>query len=252
MRASAERLKQWRKLKMGKYRKREGLFLAEGIRTISQILENGIVEIAALIYCESMSECTLLKSGLPAYAVAPDEFKSLCDTETPQGILALCKIPAESEPEVLAGMKGLILALDTIQDPGNLGTIIRTAAWFGAGGILFGKGCADPFHPKVVRSTAGATGVLPYRQGDLDELLSFFEQRGRTVFLLDAGNQSHTIGHAKIAEHSVLVIGNEANGIHPSLYHTERTALHIPGSGNFAESLNASIAAAIGLYIFTK
>lgn len=237
---------------MGKYRKRQGLFLAEGVRTVEQMLKNDCIKTIALIHSESIRGNDLLEYGLPVYEVSNDELKSLSDTETPQGVIAVCETPAEIALDDLSASGKILLALDRIQDPGNLGTIIRTATWFGAGGILFGKGCADPFHPKVVRSTAGATGALPYRQGGLDELLSFFEQRGRAVFLLDAGIQSQSISEVNVSKDAILVIGNEANGIDPSLFYSERTALHIPGSGDFAESLNASIAAAIGLYEITK
>lgn len=253
MKASSEQLKQWRKLKMGKYRKREGLFLAEGIRTVEQILKNGCIKTNALIYSESISGSDLPECGLPLYEVSNDEMKSLSDTETPQGVIAICETPAESDLNNLSASGKILLALDRIQDPGNLGTIIRTATWFGIGGVLFGSGCVDPFHPKVVRSTAGATGALPFIHGDLSELLQQFEELGHPVFLLDAGERSLRLDEETTAiENAILLIGNEANGIHTSLYSDRRKLIHIPGSGELAESLNASVAAAIVLYYFTK
>ncbi|TVQ67819.1 MAG: RNA methyltransferase [Balneolaceae bacterium] len=251
MKPTAQQLKEWRKLRMGKYRKRNRLFIAEGVRTVEQILMNGAVRPAAVLRREGHPDPLSFESDIPLFEVSAEEFNSLCDTETPQGVLAVCEVPEPAGTDILIRTQGIILALDAVQDPGNLGTIIRTATWFGAGAILFGRGCADPFHPKVVRSTAGATGALPYLHGDLTELLPLFEESGRNVILLDAGENSLNLKEAVPVQNPVLVIGNEANGIDPKLFSGERTAVHIPGAGSMAESLNASVASAIALFYFT-
>ncbi len=248
--ASNSQLKLWRKLQQTKYRKKEGLFLAEGERCVDQIVENGFIEIGSII---------LEKGYMPgfeyeanAYEVESSDFKSLSDTDSPQGILAVCKIPEETSLEQLKDGSGVILALDGVQDPGNVGTIVRTAAWFGAVGLLIGHGTADLFHPKVVRSTAGATGSLPYLKGDLSESLEQFETSGWTVYLMDGGESSIDIQKVNPAERSIIVVGNEGNGISPGLFADHRTAVSIPGDQTAVESLNAGIATGIGLYEFSK
>jgi TrmH family RNA methyltransferase len=159
-------------------------------------------------------------------------------------------MPEEIEQEQLAARKGLIIATDAIQDPGNLGTIIRTASWFGVQGLLLGKGTVDHFHPKVVRSTAGATGSIPFIDRDLKELLPLFEGRGWRVVLLDTGAGSSPLRELKTRGKTIIVVGNEANGIDPLLYVNgrKRTRISSPRKTESVESLNAAIATSIALY----
>lgn len=237
---------------MGKYRKKTGLFLGEGVRCVEQILENGKVEVIELIIQKGWNPNQLtIKNDLPVYELEVSDFESVSDTDNPQGIIAVCKIPRESDLKILAQNQGIILATDAIQDPGNLGTIIRTACWFDVAGILFGTGTVDPFHPKVVRSTAGATGGLPYLSGNLTTLLEAFEKENWTTYLLDAGEDSQNIGDISPSGKSILVVGNEGNGIDSQLFTTSREAIQIKGKNTKIESLNASIAAGIVLHYFS-
>lgn len=244
--ASNNQLKLWRKLQRTKYRRKEGLFIAEGERCVEQIVANGYVDVEALIVEEEYKPGFQVE-GI-AYEVASNDFETLSDTESPQGVLAVCKIPAETSLEQLTDASGVIVALDAVQDPGNVGTIIRTAAWFGASGILFGDGTADPFHPKVVRSTAGATGSLPYLKGDLGRLLVEFEKHDWQSYLMDGGEGSVPIQSETPANRSILVIGNEGNGISQELFAGHRKRVRIPGDDSSVESLNAAIAMGIGMY----
>src|SRR6056297_3578167 len=247
--ASNNQLKLWRKLQQTKYRKKEGLFLAEGERCVEQIVENGFLEVESIILEKGYRPGFEFEAD--AYEVEPSEFENLSDTDSPQGILAICKVPKEAE--VLHQNKsGLMVAFDAVQDPGNVGTIVRTAAWFGAAGLVMGHGTSDLFHPKVVRSTAGATGALDYIKGDLAELLAEFENEDWQGYLMDGGESSIDIKTADPAEKSILVIGNEGNGISAGFFADHRTAVRIPGDQTTVESLNAGIATGIGLYEFTK
>lgn len=248
--ASNNQVKLWRKLQKTKYRKKEGLFLAEGERCVEQIVENGFIEIDSII---------LEKGYMPgfdydanAYEAESPDFKSLSDTDSPQGILAVCKIPAETSLEQLTDGSGVIVALDAVQDPGNVGTIIRTASWFGAAGLLIGNGTADHFHPKVVRSTAGATGSLSYMKGDLNELLQQLEKTGWQSYLMDGSEGSIPIKTETPASRSILVIGNEGNGISQELFAPHRKRIKIQGDNSSVESLNAAIALGIGMYEMTR
>lgn len=247
--ASNNQLKTWRKLGMAKYRKKEGLFIAEGERCVEQILVNGFVDVEALVV-ESGAHIPFSYPDI-VYEVESEDFDSLSDTDTPQGVLAVCKIPAETSLEQLKNGSGVIVALDAVQDPGNVGTIIRTASWFGAAGLLIGNGTADPYHPKVVRSTAGATGVLSYLKGDLSELLNEFESAGWSTFLMDGSDGSVDIKTVTPGERSIIVIGNEGNGISDDLFSADRTSVRITGNDEAVESLNAAIAMGIGIYRFT-
>ncbi|MDZ7683189.1 MAG: TrmH family RNA methyltransferase [Fodinibius sp.] len=120
-------------------------------------------------------------------SLSSDLFAEVSGYRYPQGVLAICRMPKEATVDTLVSQKGIIVALDAVQDPGNLGTIIRTATWFGACGIISGKGTVDLFHPKVVRATAGATGSLPFINSKLEDILPAFEQKGWPTYFLDAG-----------------------------------------------------------------
>lgn len=246
-----------RKLQQKKYRQKERLFTVEGERAVEQVIENGKLEIRHLFFDsgQNLWETEAWRESASRFQSAIIEnkdFLEITDTETPQGVLALCAIPAEAEMNTLAGTDGVIVALDRIRDPGNLGTMVRTAAWFGAEGMLLGKGTVDLFHPKVVRSTAGATGSIPWRNSELSADLGFLEEEGWRVVLLDAGPESIPLKEVRPRGKTVIVVGNEAHGIGKDLFAGERKTARIdPGGGNGAppiESLNASIALSIALY----
>lgn len=244
-----------RKLNQKKYREKEQLFLIEGVRSVRQIMENGQPEIKGLFFDASRSlwedDDWQDWGGRPEAAVVEEShFMEVSDTDHPQGVIAVCKMPDEVGREALAASSTLLLATDGIQDPGNLGTLIRTASWFGVGGLLSGKGTVDLFHPKVVRSTAGATGSIPYSRVSLDRDLTLFEDEGWEVLLLDGSAGSADLRSFSPPEKAVLVVGNEAHGIDRNLFADNRIRLRIPASGGEegVESLNAAIAAGIALY----
>ncbi len=190
---SNRQLTTWRKLHQKKHRQKSGLFLAEGIRCVEQLLRNQRIEIEALLQAGKPDWKPEEGMNIPLYELRDEDFQSIVDTETPQGVAAICHIPNMPEPEELVNRKGVMVAVDALQDPGNLGTILRTAVWFGAAGLLCGSGTVDPWHPKVVRSTAGATGALPVISGDLNPLLDTFEGEGWNVILLDSGEGSMSL-----------------------------------------------------------
>lgn len=247
--ASTNQIKRWRKLLMSKYRKRENLFLAEGERCVEQILQNGIIHVKEVVLVESASvSVPIQNSDTDIFSVSERELSEFTDTENPQGVVAVCEIPKESDPAALMSTSGRILAIDALQDPGNLGTVIRTASWFGINGLLIGKGTVDPFHPKVVRSTAGATGTIPYLSGDLESMIESFEEAGWPAILLDAGSDSKPVQSVKPGERSLLVVGNEAHGINPALFSEKRKCVRIDGDSGVVESLNAAVACSIAMF----
>lgn len=244
-----------RKLKRKKYRQKESLFTIEGIRAVQQIIDNNRVVIEALFFDEVQQlwtgqEWQPYTNNIRAFKVDRSDFMDITDTDTPQGVLALCQMPGESTISALSFKEGLLIATDGIQDPGNLGTIIRTACWFDVEGILAGNGTVDLFHPKVTRSTAGATGVMPYLNADLKKDLSLLEKEGWKIVLLDAGPGATDLKKLEKSDKTVLVVGNEANGINNGLVTQKRIKACItsPVNDPSVESLNASIALSIALY----
>ena len=247
-----------RKLNQKKYRQKEQLFLLEGARAVEQVLQNRAVKVEALYFDEEQQYWLQekWKKYLREYngcSIPADQYVDVTDTDNPQGVLALCRMPEEVSMETLGAKKGIIVALDGVQDPGNLGTIIRTASWFGAVGLLSGKGTVDLFHPKVVRSTAGSTGVLPHRNGDLGDMLPQLEKAGWPVYLLDAGRNAKSLSGIHKLEKAIIVVGNEAHGVDPKLAGKERLKVRIdaPETQNGVESLNAAVATSIALYDFS-
>lgn len=244
-----------RKLNRKKYREKNRLFLIEGFRGIQQIIENGFITVDSLFVDESQSdrfqrEWRGQTVGAEEKLLSPDIFREVADTDNPQGIIGLCRMPEEAGVEYLCDREGVIIAADAIQDPGNLGTMIRTSGWFGVKGLLLGKGTVDLFHPKVVRSTAGATGAVPYCNVVLQDDLEVFEDNGWQVFLLDAGTGARDLREINFPDKTVLVTGNEANGISASLFKDNREKVIIPpaSAAKGVESLNAAIALSIALY----
>lgn len=246
--ASNNEIKLLRKLNRKKYREKEQRFIVEGERAVEQVVENGLVEVEMVFVVEGRAVSDQL-SALSVF-MEEDVFDEVSDTDNPQGILAVCKMPEEVQPGKLAGESGVIVATDAIQDPGNMGTILRTAAWFGAKVLIAGKGSVDVYHPKVVRSTAGATGSLPVLTGDLEEVLGQLEKSGWEVLLLDGGDEAEPLRSVQPAEKTILVVGNEGNGISEKLLNSGRRKVKIesaPGQEK-VESLNAAVAVSIGLW----
>ncbi len=250
-----------RKLQKKKYRDELRLYLAEGERTIEQIIQNN-PEMVAEIYVDQSCFAQFVKktdftNAEAAVRLIPTEvFAELTDTDNPQGIVAVCKMPEEAKlKNMLSGARGYLLALDRIQDPGNMGTIIRTAAWFGVEGLILAKGNVDIFHPKVVRSTAGATGILPYLTGDLNMIFEQFERAGWQIGLLALDQDAQSLPAVEPGNKFIMTLGNEANGIDPGLFTKDRIKIFIPGDvdKNQVESLNAAVANGIALYdLFRK
>lgn len=246
--ASNNQIKLLRKLNRKKYREEERLFFVEGERAVEQVLKNGILRVRELFISSGRIGNYFFNTS-SVFLLDEEVFNEVADTDNPQDIMAICEMPDEVSVDELAVNKGLIIATDRIQDPGNLGTMIRSAAWFGVQGVIIGKGSVDLFNPKVVRSTAGATGSLSYLTGELNPILHKFEERGWKVVLLDGNPGAMDIREYSPGQKTIVVVGNEANGVHPDLITQSRDRLMITGGGGRkGESLNAAIALSISLY----
>ena len=221
-----------------KFRDEYELFFIEGMKSIKEAI-NFNQEIEYILYSPDMVEYDLDIEGIE---VSKEILCKISDTVTPQGIIAVCKIK-EEKIDVLTGKKKIVY-LDKVQDPGNVGTIIRTADAFGIDCVVLSKECADIYSPKVVRSTMGSLFHLPViRDVGVEEL----KKLNMKIYSSSLDGDEEF----KIEDNSILVIGNEGNGISEETKEITDEFIKIRMPGN-AESLNASIAAGILMYEFTK
>ena len=249
-----------------------GLFLAEGERTVKQIVQNGQLDIEAMIVGESrLTEGTLAQwptlVSSKLFSASAEQIAQLSDTETPQEIVCICRIPKSASLEDLArplpsqtsNHLPVILALDAIQDPGNLGTILRSAAWFGVQGLFIGKGTVDLWNPKVIRSAVGGIAGTAIAEGNLQEALVRLKELGCRVCTLELGEGAISLSHfsqtqmweGEIKEVNpwIVVVGNEANGVSEGVSALSDVCVRIEGGAkDSVESLNAGVSVGIALY----
>ena len=237
-----ENIKRLRGLKQKSLRRESGLHMIEGERLFFDAAASG-AEIRRAFVAEERADLIprLNELGIPFDTVTEAVMRSAADTDTPQGILASAVTPGTAVPAEYP--RGLIIALDALQDPGNLGTVMRTADAFGAAGILLGSGCTDPFSPKALRAAMGSTYHLPVWQGELTDELTRLKASG---FSLVCGHLEGSERLPELAADRVLVIGNEGSGVSDEVA-SLCTLYRLPMKGR-AESLNAAVAAAILIY----
>ena len=230
----------WRSLKDKKGRDAAGAFLVEGPKMVSEAL-NSLFQVKTFLLREGYAPPFPLPPDIPAFTLPEYVFRSVCDTKTPQGIAAVI----QSFHLPLKGSR--LLALDGIQDPGNLGTIIRTADAAGFEGILLSRDCADLFSPKVLRSTMGSIFRMTFAFPDhLASSLLGFREKGYSILSSQLDGNSF-YQRKEVASSLILVIGNEGNGISEEVKAVSTHHLCLPMKGG-TESLNAAVAAGIMMY----
>ena len=235
-------LKQIGKLNHAKSERRKaGVYPGEGPKLLEEAVKNG-VEITATVSAEGVSVPAI--PGARQVEVPREVLESLCDTKTPQGVLFTCRLPDTAAPEKLPGCRYLVL--DGVQDPGNVGTIWRTADALGADGLILVHSCADPFAPKTVRSTMGACFRLPVYEVDSKELPGLLERSGLPLYATALREDTVDIKTADLSR-SAVVIGSEGKGISEELLAMCSKTLKIPMRER-CESLNAAAAATIVLW----
>lgn len=176
---------------------------------------------------------------------APEKlFDSLTETVTPQGILASVKYNMTEACDVFKG--GLVIFCDRVQDPGNLGTIFRTAHAVGADGVILMKGCADPYAPKTVRSSMGSVFALPVAETDV-----FYKPEGYTAVCGTLSEKAKGLHSVSFPEKTMLILGNEANGASEEVITKSEEHVLIPMPGG-AESLNVAAAGAVMMYEYHR
>ena len=227
---SKNQIKFVRQLEQKKYRMKEGLFVAEGPKVVGDLLRAGFK--AHTIFATSEWE----SQGQTFQEVSDEELRRVSFLQHPQRVLALFFIPTESVPSV----SSLSLALDDVQDPGNLGTIIRIADWFGIDTIYCSENTADAWSPKVVQATMGSIARVNIIYIDLQELISKAQVPVYGT-LLD-GQDIYT---QELSKEGIIVMGNEGNGISAPIRKLINRRLLIPQFHEGPESLNVAIATAI-------
>ena len=224
-------------LKMAKYRKETGLYVVEGKRIVEEAIKYGKPEY--IVCSKDFAETD--KSFKNAFVLENKVFNSLCDTKTPQGVLAVMKMHNDNAKI----NQGVVVALENVQDPLNVGTIIRTADAFGASAVVLSKGCADIYSPKAARGTMGSLFHLPIiKADDFTNRLKAFKENG---FCLVAGDLNGSEKAPLKCDKCVIIIGNEGGGISLETKRMCDFLWKIKMQGK-AESLNASVAAGIMLY----
>lgn len=234
-----------RDLKEKRTREETGKILVEGEVMIREAIGCGL-PIHELFADEKHASFAreMLAAGARCFEVPRSILETVCETKTPQGVCASFAAPA---PCPIDRLSGAIVALDGVQDPGNVGTIWRTADAAGFGALLLGEGSADPLSPKVLRSAMGSGFRLPFAHAaPLADALRLLQQRGYTIVASDLRG-SDFYRRPKLDSRIVLVIGNEARGISDDVRRCADLKLKLPMRGG-AESLNAAIAAAILMY----
>lgn len=234
-----------RDLKNARARRREGLFLVEGEVMIREALKCGLElrEAAADESCIAFAE-ELEQRGLRVVLLTRPLLVSICETQNPQGVCAAFALP---RPMTAQALPERIVALDGVQDPGNVGTIWRTADAAGFQALLLGAGSADSLSPKVQRSAMGSGFRLPFMHvQDLAEQLRQLREDGWKVIVSDLQGEDF-YARGELGEKFVLVIGNEARGISEEVRSAADVRLKLPMRGG-AESLNAAVAAGIMMY----
>jgi TrmH family RNA methyltransferase len=221
-----------------KARDEANLFIAEGPRIIEELLTEGnipILEIYALKTWADAHATTI--NGLTVTVITDDELGRISQLTTPNQVLAIVKMEADTE---LTTKGKISLVLDGIQDPGNLGTIIRIADWFGIEQIICSTDCADRYNPKVVQATMGSITRVRLLYTELVNWLSL--QKNIPVYA--AALEGKDIAEVPAMKEGLIIIGNEAKGIRPQVMELATVKITIPKKGK-AESLNAAVATGI-------
>ncbi len=241
-----DKYKHFKALKQKKERSLTGQYTVEGVKSVKDAIE-ACADIFAILVSEafySQNEFEL-PQNIDVYVISDKLFPSLSSTETPSGIIAVINI--KEKQDIILNINKPYIYCDNVRDPGNLGTIIRTADAAGFGGVMLSPECVDIYNPKTVRSSMGSFFHIPLYEDVKYFEISQFKAQGFSVFcsLLDNDTIDYTLSDMK--KPLILVIGNESNGISDEMRHLADEKVKIPIDGK-AESLNASIAAAILMY----
>lgn len=237
--------------KKRKLRDTQKMFLAEGIRMFREAPEDKIAEIyvteSFLDKQGKLIREKSEKSDAPVEILSDTVFGYVSDTKTPQGILCVVRQMDYHVNEVASGDNPLLLVLDNLQDPGNLGTIVRTAEGVGVTGILMSKDCVDIYNPKTIRSTMGSIYRMPFSyEEDLLKVIDDLKKKGIHTYAAHLEG-ARAYDEEDYRKGSAFFIGNEGNGLRDEIARSAQQYIKIPMCGQ-VESLNAAIAASVLMF----
>jgi TrmH family RNA methyltransferase len=249
---TSREIKELQALKFRRKRGSSGRFVAEGVRVVEDLLASRLTVVRVIVASSVednargaalMRLCQQLACDLRV--IADHEFASLAATEAPQGVIAIAEIPSATLGEVAAdSAPAVVLVLDAVQDPGNFGTLVRSAEALGARAVVALPGTVDPWNPKAVRAAAGSAFRLPIVQANWPEVVRVLRAGGFELW--GAAMQGYPITGAT-ADRVALVVGNEGAGLSLEVLESLDRLVSVPTRGS-AESLNVAAAAAILLY----
>jgi TrmH family RNA methyltransferase len=242
-------IKEIRKIKEKKYRSEKGIFIVEGFRFLEEALKSSF-QVESIFFSEGGLEkfnqldlAKVIKDDTKLYLISENIFKTIGSTDNPQGVLALVRNRVENQSIVLNGTYVLV---DKVQDPGNLGTIIRTAHAAACNGVILTKGTVDVYNEKTLRSTMGSIFNIPIIE---DKDLSFTRELISKGYKLVCSSldTDYNFYDIDFSDDLIISVGNEGNGISKELYDICDIKVKIPMPGG-AESLNAAVATSIMIY----
>lgn len=242
---STGRLRFVRSLHQKKYREKEGFFLVEGPKLVQELIQTNAFAVESIYATSNWRQPDGLKPEL-VHWVTDEQLGRLSVLDSPNRVLAVCQIPVTSSPASLPTI-GLTLLLDQISDPGNLGTIIRTADWFGLSHVFCSPDTAELFNPKVIQATMGSVFRMKVIHTPLiDLLVRNAESKGLPVYAAVLGGEN--VFETELKKDALLLVGNESRGVSPMLMPFVTKAIAIPSfakGSTSAESLNVSVATGV-------
>lgn len=252
---SRSKTKQIRALGDRKHREAEGLFLAEGIRVVEELLDAGL-SVRLSVISPALTEtlrgerlAARLREAGPVSDAGVGELNELADTSTSQGVLVVAETPATDLSSIPAEGPATVLLFDGVQDPGNLGTCVRSAAAFGCSAAVCLPGTVDPWNPKAVRASAGASFRLPMIQAEADPAMERLADAG--FMMLGAAMEGRPVDRLALSERTVLAMGNEGGGLSGYTRARVDSLVAVPMVQEI-ESLNVAVATGILLYLLTR
>lgn len=236
-------------MQKSKFRRSEGKFVAEGIKMFNEAPKGDVLEVYIKEGAyDSFDTETKKKLERIGYEVLSEPvFKKVTDTVTPQGILSVIKIRESSIEDILSDENPIIAVLENIQDPGNIGTIIRTAEGAGVNGLLLSRDCVDIYNPKVIRSTMGSVFRMKFAYVDIDSVFDSFRSKNIETYALALDKKAQAYDKYDYKKPVAFFVGNEGNGLKESTIEKCDNTAFIPMCGE-VESLNASVAASLMMY----
>lgn len=232
-------------LKTSKGRTEKNMFLIEGMRSVCDAIKKG-----------ADIECVILKDGTmpdfdinaPVYTFAPRLFDEVSETVTPQGVIAICHIKKVALEDILLQNKNCVVMCEKLQDPGNIGTVIRTAHASFCGGVILTKGSCDLYNPKIVRATMSGIFSIPVLQNvESKQTIEYFRKNGYRIVAGALIENCVDLYSADLGGKTLVIIGNEGNGVESDTLALCDTVIKIPMHAD-AESLNAAVAGAVMMY----